>query len=74
MLYQIGKNEGVFKGLWRGVGPNVARATVTTAAQVTMFSRTDTSLTLVCAIVVLYHHVFIVISMKDHIEQTIYTS
>lgn len=34
LLYRIGREEGVVCGLWRGVGPNVARAAITTAAQI----------------------------------------
>ena len=37
LLYRIGRDEGVLKGLWRGVGPNVVRATVTTAAQISSY-------------------------------------
>ena len=34
LLYRIGRDEGGVRGLWRGYGPNVARATITTAAQI----------------------------------------
>ena len=36
LLYRIGRDEGILRGLWRGVGPNIGRGTFTTAAQVTL--------------------------------------
>lgn len=34
LLYRTGRDEGIFRGLWRGVGPNIGRGTLTTAAQI----------------------------------------
>jgi len=34
VLYRVGRDEGILRGLWRGVGPNIMRGTTTTAAQI----------------------------------------
>lgn len=38
-LYRIGRSEGVLKGLWRGTGPNVLRATIGTSTQISSYDQ-----------------------------------